>query len=89
MRRRFVQKTLFPHKESAIKECEKVGGGREEEAVGEEEEEERRAGGKKRKATKRNGNSKSKTTPRASPKKVLVLNCSVYMLHCPFRDRVL
>ncbi|KAL8485596.1 hypothetical protein ACS0TY_027763 [Phlomoides rotata] len=68
-RRRFVQKTLFPHMESAIKEGEKVCGRREEEA--EVEEEERCGSGKKRKATKMNGNSKFKTPPRASSKKVI------------------
>lgn len=69
LKRRFVQSTLFPHKESSIKAVENGGGGREEAAV-EEEEEEWCGSSQKRRATKKKGNCKLKTTPRASMKKV-------------------
>lgn len=73
MKRRFIQSTLFPHKESTIKAVEDCGGDREEPVAEEEEEEEEDeewcGSRKKRRGTKRKGNSKLKTTPRASLKK--------------------
>ncbi|KAH6782670.1 hypothetical protein C2S51_007963 [Perilla frutescens var. frutescens] len=68
-RRRFVQSTLFPHKESTIKAVEDCGGDREEPVAEEEEDEEWCGSSKKRRETKKKGNSKQKTTPRASLKK--------------------
>lgn len=73
LKRRLVQSTLFPHKDSAIKADENGGGDREEKKVAEEDEDEDWCGtSKKRRATKRKGNSKLKTTPGASLKKVLM-----------------
>lgn len=70
LKRRLVQSTLFPHKDSTIK-ADENGGDREEEKVAEEEEDEDWCGSsKKRRGTKRKGNSKLKTTPGASLKKV-------------------
>lgn len=69
LKRRFVQSTLFPHKESTVKAVENGGGGRDEAAV-EEEEEEWCGSSQKRRGAKKKSNSKLKTTPRASSKKV-------------------
>lgn len=70
-KRRLVQSTLFPHKEPAIKAGENCGAYREEAVVEEEEEDEEWCGNsKKRRGTKKKGNSKLKTTTRASLKKV-------------------
>ncbi|EYU22957.1 hypothetical protein MIMGU_mgv1a020951mg [Erythranthe guttata] len=66
VRRRLVQSTLFPHKESSIKEVGDRHADREDEA---EEEEEWCGSSKSRGKSKRKGNSKSKTTPSASTKK--------------------
>ncbi|XP_073124671.1 uncharacterized protein [Henckelia pumila] len=76
-RRRMVQSTLFPHKESSVKETEncgliqiEVGNGNKEEEVKEEAEEEERGRGEKRRKTKRKPNSETKTTPPGSSTKV-------------------
>ncbi|XP_073315237.1 uncharacterized protein [Primulina huaijiensis] len=74
VRRRMVQSTLFPHKESSVKEAEncdliqiEVGNGNKEEEVKEEEE----CGSiEKRRKTKRKPNSETKTTPPGSSTKV-------------------
>ncbi|KAL8059670.1 hypothetical protein ABFX02_03G101700 [Erythranthe guttata] len=68
VRRRLVQSTLFPHKESSIKEVADRHADREDEV---EEEEEWCGSSKSRGKGKRKGNSKSKTTPSASTKKVI------------------
>lgn len=71
-----VQSTLFPHKESSVKEAEncdlipiEVGNGNKEEEVKEEEEDESGRREKRRK-TKRKPNSETKTTPPGSSTKV-------------------
>ncbi|XP_057795779.1 uncharacterized protein LOC131011898 isoform X2 [Salvia miltiorrhiza] len=71
VKRRLVQSTLFPHKETAIKAGENCGADREEAVVQEDEDEDEEWCGssKKRRGTKKKGNSKQKTTPRASAKK--------------------
>lgn len=69
-KRRLVQSTLFPHKETSIKEPENCGADREEVVVEEEEDEEWCVSSNKRRRTKKKGNAKLKTTPRASAKKV-------------------
>ncbi|KAL1533632.1 hypothetical protein AAHA92_33492 [Salvia divinorum] len=70
-KRRLVQATLFPHRETAINASENCVSDREDAVVEEEEDEDEEWCGssKKRGATKRKGNSKLKRTPRASAKK--------------------
>lgn len=69
-KRRLVQSSLFPHKETAIKAGENCDADGEEAVVEEEGDEEWCGSSKKRRGTKKKGNSKLKTTPRASLKKV-------------------
>ncbi|KAL0351483.1 UNVERIFIED_CONTAM: ATPase family AAA domain-containing protein 5 [Sesamum calycinum] len=66
-RRRLVQSTLFPRRESVIKEGENCGGNGEEEV---EEEEEWGGSSKRRRGSKVKANSRSKTMPPASKKVV-------------------
>ncbi|XP_011069547.1 uncharacterized protein LOC105155376 isoform X2 [Sesamum indicum] len=68
-RRRLVQSTLFPRRESVIKEGENCGGNGEEQVS--EEEEEWCGSSKRRRGSKVKPNSRSKTTPPASSKKVI------------------
>ncbi|KAL0314309.1 UNVERIFIED_CONTAM: ATPase family AAA domain-containing protein 5 [Sesamum angustifolium] len=67
-RRRLVQSTLFPRRESVIKEGENCGGNGEEEVS--EEEEEWGGSSKRRRGSKVKANSRSKTMPPASKKVV-------------------
>lgn len=71
VRRRLIQSTLFPHTDSSIKNVEDCDVNRQEEVAGEEEE--WCGSSKSRRGSKRKGNSKSKTTPPASLKKVSVV----------------
>ncbi|KAK4391087.1 hypothetical protein Sango_2172000 [Sesamum angolense] len=67
-RRRLVQSTLFPRRESVIKEGENCGGNGEEEVS--EEEEEWGGSSKRRRGSKVKANSRSKTMPPGSKKVV-------------------